>query len=121
MRADLGALFDDADGELAASGGGELLQTDRRGEAGRPRPDHDDVVLHPLALHRRFRHSGLLVSATAPPFLHVVPAQAGIQGARTVAGPWMPAFAGMTREGSVLIWAFSGHPCSACQDRHGSG
>ena len=33
--------------------GGELLQTDRRGEAGRPGPDDDDVVLHPLALDLR--------------------------------------------------------------------
>ena len=33
--------------------GGELLQTDRRGEAGRPGPDDDDVVLHPLAFDLR--------------------------------------------------------------------
>ena len=36
-------------------GGGELLQTDRRGETGRPGPDDDHVILHPLAFD--FRHS----------------------------------------------------------------
>ena len=54
MRADLGALLDDADAEFAARRGGELLQPDRRGEAGRPGADDDDIVFHPLALD--FRH-----------------------------------------------------------------
>ena len=31
----------------------ELLQTDRRGEAGRPGPDDDHVILHPLAFDVR--------------------------------------------------------------------
>ncbi len=55
MRADLGALLDDADGKLAAGSGGELLQTDRRGE-----------TLHPLALYLPcpIRHSG-----SPPPLL----------------------------------------------------
>jgi hypothetical protein len=49
MRADLRALLDDTDGDLAAGLGGELLQTDRRGEAGRPGADDDHVIFHPLA------------------------------------------------------------------------
>ena len=52
MGADLGAFLDDADADFALGRGGELLQTDRRGEAGGPGPDHDHVVLHPLALDR---------------------------------------------------------------------
>ena len=42
-------------------GGGELLQTDRGGEAGRPGPDDDHVILHPLAFDLRHR---------APPLSH---------------------------------------------------
>src|SRR5882762_7564300 len=62
MGADLGALLDDANPELAPRRRGELLQTDRRRKTGRPGPDHDDVILHPLALD--FRHRP---TSAAPP------------------------------------------------------
>jgi hypothetical protein len=49
VGADLGALLEDADGEVAAGLGGELLQADRGGEARRAGADDDDVVRHRLA------------------------------------------------------------------------
>src|SRR5579872_3483206 len=49
MRADLRALFDDANRDFAAGLGGQLLQTDRGGEAGRPGTDNDHVIFHTLA------------------------------------------------------------------------
>jgi hypothetical protein len=55
VRADLGALFDQAHAELPAGRRGELLQADRAREARRPAADDHDVVLHRFALHgRRF-------------------------------------------------------------------
>ena len=50
VGADLGAFFEDADGKLAARFGGELLQADRGGEAGRAGADDDDVIGHRLPL-----------------------------------------------------------------------
>src|SRR5207248_7594850 len=64
MSTDLGAFLDDADREFAAGRRGELLQTDRGGEAGRPAPDDDDVVLHLLAL--RVRHRPPLLCSFQP-------------------------------------------------------
>ena len=46
VRADLGALLQHDDREV----GVELLQPDRRGEAGGAGADDDDVVFHGLAL-----------------------------------------------------------------------
>ena len=51
MRADLRALLEDADGELALALGGELAQPDRGGEAGRPGADDHHVELHAFACH----------------------------------------------------------------------
>ncbi len=45
MRAGLGALLDDDDGEIRRN----LLQANRRGEAGRARADHDHVIFHRFA------------------------------------------------------------------------
>ncbi len=56
MGADLGALLDDAYAKFALAGGRKLLQTDRRGKAGRPGADDHDVVLHPLALRPLLAH-----------------------------------------------------------------
>ena len=56
MGADLGALLDDTNAELVLAGGSELLQTDRRGEAGRSGADNDDVIFHPLALNPLLAH-----------------------------------------------------------------
>jgi len=60
MRPDLGALLHDANADLALGCGGELLQTDCRGEAGGPGSDHDDVVFHPFALGPLFDHYSFL-------------------------------------------------------------
>ena len=60
MGADLRALLDDADPKLATSSGGELLQTDCRRKAGGPGSDHDNIVLHPLALGPLLAHFSFL-------------------------------------------------------------
>ncbi len=52
MRADLGALLEDADRDLATPGLGPLLEADRRGEPRRAGADDDHVVFHKLAFHR---------------------------------------------------------------------
>ena len=52
VRADLGAFLQDADGDVLAGFGGELLQADRGGEAGRPGADDDNVVFHGFARGR---------------------------------------------------------------------
>ena len=49
VGADLGALLDHDDGDLAARLGGELLQADGGGKAGRPRAHDDHVEFHRLA------------------------------------------------------------------------
>ena len=41
---------------FAVGCGSQLLQTYRRGKAGRPCPDDDDVVLHPFALKPFLAH-----------------------------------------------------------------
>jgi len=46
MRARLGALFQDADGQFAAGFDGALAQSDGRGQAGRPGTDDHHVELH---------------------------------------------------------------------------
>ncbi len=51
MRADFRAFFDDADGDLAPGGGGELLQADGGGEPGGAGADDDHVIFHPFAFH----------------------------------------------------------------------
>ena len=58
MRADLGTLLDHDDAQI----GIELLQPDRRGQAGRPGADDDDVEFHGLA-GRKFFGTHDLVSA----------------------------------------------------------
>ena len=45
MSADFGALLDHDDGDVLV----ELLETDRRREAGRTGADDDDVIVHALA------------------------------------------------------------------------
>src|SRR5207302_838638 len=60
VGADLGALFDDADSDLALGRGGELLQADRRCQAGRSGADDDDVVFHLLALDPLLAHRPFL-------------------------------------------------------------
>ena len=49
VRADLRALLEHDDGQLAPGFGGELLQADRGGQARRARADDHHVVLHRLA------------------------------------------------------------------------
>ena len=61
MGADLGALFEDADAELAPGFFGELLQTDGGGEARGAGADDHHVIRHGLA----FGHFRLLSSQTA--------------------------------------------------------
>ena len=51
VRADLRALFEQADGDFAAGLRGELLQADRRGEPRGAAADDHDVVFHGFALH----------------------------------------------------------------------
>ena len=65
VRADLTALFQNDDGKL----GIDLLEPDRRGKAGRPRADDDDVEFHALAFdvaHQPLRtglsHPGILLA-----------------------------------------------------------
>ena len=49
MRADSGALLDDADRNIAPSRTRELCETACRGEAGRSGTDDDDVEFHAIA------------------------------------------------------------------------
>ena len=65
MGADLGALFEDADRELAPGGLGELLQADRRGEAGRAGADDHHVIGHRTRVRPFTRSSGRLLSSQA--------------------------------------------------------
>jgi hypothetical protein len=58
VRSDLGALLDDADAEVLALLGAELLQADRGREARGARADHDHVVLHRFA----FAHLSILAN-----------------------------------------------------------
>ena len=51
VRADLRALLEDADGDFVARLRRELLQTDRRREAGGAAADDHDVVFHGFAWH----------------------------------------------------------------------
>ena len=51
MGADLRALLEHADRELAAMLDGELPQADRGGQPGGPGTDDHDVVVHPIARH----------------------------------------------------------------------
>src|SRR5262249_23499597 len=51
VGADLRAFLDETDATPAPGFGGELLQPDRRREAGRTAADDDDVVFHHIALH----------------------------------------------------------------------
>ncbi len=58
MGADLRAFFEDADGNLAAGLGGELLQADGGGEAGGAGADDHHVIRHRLPVgHSLLRHS----------------------------------------------------------------
>ena len=70
MRADLAALFEDADRNLAPGLGGELLQADRSGQAGRAGADDHDVIGHGFAFaHRSSRRAARArLPATALPF-----------------------------------------------------
>jgi len=52
VGADLGALFQQTDTDLLALLGGQLLQTDGCGQAGRPATDYHHVVFHVFAFHR---------------------------------------------------------------------
>jgi len=52
MGPDFGALLDDADGDLASGGSGQLLQPDRCGEPGWAAAGRYDIVFHGFALHR---------------------------------------------------------------------
>ena len=57
VGSDLGALFDDDDGDLAALGGRILLQTDRGGQTRRTGAHDDDVEFHRFTvgqIHRGF-------------------------------------------------------------------
>ena len=65
VGADLRALLDDADRNLAAGRRGELLQADRGGEARRPGADHDHVVFHPLARRPLLDHPASAKSSAA--------------------------------------------------------
>ena len=51
VRADLRAFFENADRDLVAAFRRELLQANRRGEAGRAAADDHDVVFHGFAWH----------------------------------------------------------------------
>ena len=51
VRADLRAFLDEAHGDLAARGGGELLQADRRAETRGAAADDHDVEFHGFAWH----------------------------------------------------------------------
>jgi hypothetical protein len=57
VGADLRALFQDADAELAPAFIGELLQADGGGQAGGTRPDDDHIVRHGLAFAQLFSPS----------------------------------------------------------------
>ena len=52
MGADLGALLDNADIDLAASLGGNLLEPDRRRQARRASANDDDIIFHRFSFHR---------------------------------------------------------------------
>ena len=52
VRAQFGAFLQDADADFLAFVGGQLLQADGGGQAGRSAADHDHVIFHRLA----FRH-----------------------------------------------------------------
>ncbi len=56
MRADFRRLFDHDHGEVGPLGGGLLLQPDRRGKAGGPRADDDDIIIHSIARGQFFGH-----------------------------------------------------------------
>ena len=66
VRADLRALLEQADGDLVAALGGELLQADRRREPGRAAADDHHVVFHRLARHSRLALQ-CLFNMDAPP------------------------------------------------------
>src|SRR5690606_6563282 len=61
MGADFAALFDDADADLVLVGGGELLQADGGGEAGRAAADNHHVEFHSFP----FAHPTLLAPSPA--------------------------------------------------------
>ena len=52
MRADLRALFDDADGDLLPLFLGKLTQPDRGRQTRRPRADDNHVKFHRFPLYR---------------------------------------------------------------------
>ena len=52
MRADLGALFQDADADFPSGFGAQLAQADRRGQTRRSGADDHHVVFHRLSFHR---------------------------------------------------------------------
>src|SRR4029078_1523574 len=62
MRADLGALFKDADGDFAPSLGTKLLQAEGGGKPGRAGADDHNVISHRLA----FAHASLLAPLGGP-------------------------------------------------------
>ena len=61
MRADLGALLDNGDGDVLACVERLLFQPDGGGQAGRAGADDDHVVVHGFALDRRFLMAQLVL------------------------------------------------------------
>ena len=74
MRADLGALFQNADADLPAGLGAQLAQADRRGQTCRSGADDHHVVFHRLSFHPPYLPSRSAAPGRGPAVFRSFPA-----------------------------------------------